>query len=293
MNVQVQDDWLLYTDIEPFNLDRTLGSGQTFRWIRKGKGYEGFVKGSLIEVRQQEGVLWARTFPVALDRELIENYFSLRFPLRKALIELAKDEQLAGALHRQAGIRILHQEPWECLASFILAINKSIPQIEKTIGALCEKLGRKIRAGRRTFSLFPTPEMIATAPEGVLRATKMGFRARYLRAAAEKLIRDQIDLVQYSQVTYAEARSALMDFYGIGPKVADCICLFALGHQDAFPVDVWIQRVMEQYGSKTRSNPARIQEIAKARFGHYAGLAQQYLYHDIRCRVRSRSRKGG
>ncbi len=289
MKVRAQDEWLVFSSIEPFDLYRTLTSGQTFRWVRNGASFEGVVGDSLLEMRQERDQLWARTFPVALQLDLVTDYFALKFPIQDAIAKLSQDEHLARALTRQPGIRILRQQPWECMASFILAINKSIPQIEKTIVALCEKLGPKVRVGNKIISLFPGPEIIANTPEAVLRSTKMGFRARYLVAAAQKLIQEHIDLVQYRQKTYAQAKSFLMEFYGIGPKVADCICLFSLGHQQAFPVDVWIQRAMKPYcGVKERTNLVRVAEIAREKFGNFAGLAQQYLYHDIR----SLARKG-
>ena len=283
MKVLTRDDWMVFTELGPFDLQRTLVSGQTFRWVRKNHGFEGVVRQTLVEIRQEGDALWARTSPKALDQELIEEYFCLNYPLEEALAELAKDKQLAGALQRQSGIRLLRQEPWECLVSFILAINKSIPQIEKTIVALCDMFGRKVHAGEKTFSVFPTPQTIAAVPEEILRKTKMGFRARYLKAAAEKVVREQIDLVPYRQKSYSEAKELLLSFYGIGPKVADCICLFALGHQEAFPVDVWIARAMERYYlKKKRSSLQRVQEVARKKFGNLAGLAQQYMYHDIR-----------
>ena len=282
-SVVVEDEWLIFSNIGPFDLDRTLGSGQTFRWSKKGDGYEGVIRKALVEVAQKGDTLWAKTFPIPLQKDLVEDYFALGFPLQEVLTSMAGDNQLASAVARHPGIRLLRQEPWECLASFLLATNKSIPQIEKSIAALCEKLGSKIWAGKRTLSLFPTPEVIANTPEQVLRTTKIGYRAAYLRATAQKLVSQKIDLVRYRKTTYAQAKEALMSLDGIGPKVADCICLFSLDHWEAFPVDVWIQRAMQRYyGGKKRLKLRQMEKIARNKFGKHAGLAQQYLYHDIR-----------
>ena len=284
-SVTTQDGWLVFTG--PFNLDHTLCSGQTFRWRRKDGGFEGVIGSSLVEIWQDADALRARTFPVPWNRVPVEEYFCLHDSPTTALGKLDQDRHLAGAIARHPGIRILRQDPWECMASFILAINKGIPHIEKTVASLCDLLGQKIRSGDRVFSLFPTVEAVASAPESLLRSTKMGFRAAYLQAAAKKILREQIDLVGYRKKSYSLAREALMAFHGIGPKVADCICLFSLGHQEAFPVDVWVARAMQRnYGGRKKLSLARAQEMGREKFGPHAGLAQQYLYHDIRMQGR-------
>ncbi len=283
MKITTRNDWLVLRDVAPFSLDRTLKSGQTFRWKEKDGVFEGIVRDTFIQARQEGDALWARTFPVPLQRGLIEDYFSLKYPLAEAVEALEKDGPLADALRTHPGIRILRQEPWECLASFILAINKAIPQIEKTVAALCEMLGEKIDTPGGERRLFPTVAAVARTSEEDLRKTKMGFRAKYLKAAAQRIQKEEIVLVQYRESTYAQARSALMEFYGVGPKVADCVCLFSLDQPEAFPVDVWIARAMQQlYGGRRKMKEKRMHTIAQKRFGRYAGLAQQYLYHHAR-----------
>ncbi len=274
---------MIFPDIAPFHLERTLLSGQTFRWRKDGGGFRGVVGDTLVEIRQEADNLLARTFPKPLQHELIEDYFSLRYPMQTALQALSGDPVLKDALVRQEGIRLLRQEPWECLASFLMAINKGIPHIEKTIAALCETHGEKMHTPLGTFFTFPRPEALAQIPEQALRQTKMGFRARYLKAAAGKIVQEKIDLVAYRQKSYAETREFLMGFLGIGPKVADCICLFSLDHGEAFPVDVWMDRAMNRlFGGRRRLKLEKIHAIARQKYGAYAGLAQQYLYHDIR-----------
>jgi len=199
------------------------------------------------------------------------------------------------------GLRVLRQEPWECLASFILSSTKQIVQIRQIIALLCERFGephcsgglRPSRGGGtqsavadRRYNSFPTPERIAAASDMELRACKMGFRAPHLLAAARQIADGKFDLEQPHRLPLAEAREELMKLRGVGGKIADCVLLFAYGFDCAFPVDVWVERALRQlYFPRRRVTEKKLRHFAATHFGPHAGYAQQYLFHYMRTKM--------
>jgi len=194
----------------------------------------------------------------------------------------------------------LRQEPWECLASFILSSTKQIVQIRQIVALLCERFGERLAPppanGRRlvhhdgahgvmrpaNFS-FPSPQRIAACTEADLRACKMGFRAPGLLNAARQIAGDQLDLGKIRTLDYAAARAELMKLHGVGGKIADCVLLFGYGFDAAFPVDVWIERALQElYFPRRRASEKRLHRFAATHFGPHAGYAQQYLFHFMR-----------
>ena len=212
------------------------------------------------------------------------------------------------------GLRVLRQEPWECLASFILSSTKQIVQIRQIVSLLCERFGEPIngRSGvsaerRKSFEIeeygflpkaatlplkksqfsFPSPEKIAALTEAELRACKMGFRAPSLFAAARQIADGEFDLENIRRLDYAEARAELMKLRGVGGKIADCVLLFAYGFDSAFPVDVWVERALRQfYFSRRRPTEKSLRRFAATHFGPHAGYAQQYLFHYMRTKMK-------
>jgi N-glycosylase/DNA lyase len=198
------------------------------------------------------------------------------------------------------GLRVLRQDPWECLASFILSSTKQIVQIRQIVALLCERFGEPINrcsvepvarfdsaTGRTRQFEFPSPEKIAHATEAKLRACKMGFRAPHLLAAAREIAGGQFDLERLRHLPQAEAREELMKLRGVGHKIADCVLLFAFGFDDAFPVDVWVERALrELYFPRCRVSAKRLRSFAAAHFGPHAGYAQQYLFHYMRTKLK-------
>lgn len=206
-------------------------------------------------------------------------------PLEAAL---ATDPVLARVLPRTRGISILAQDPWEVLATFLVSQNNNIPKIVRSVLHLCRALGQPIGRPARAWT-FPSPAAVAEAPDRVLREALLGYRAVYLREAARRVARGDVDLDRLRALPTEEARRALLDLPGVGEKVADCVLLFGLGHRAAFPVDVWVKRVVEELYFGGRSRSVRdIRAWALDRFGQLAGLAQQHLYHYART-----SRLGG
>jgi N-glycosylase/DNA lyase len=179
----------------------------------------------------------------------------------------------------------LRQEPWECLASFILSSTKQIVQIRQCVALLSRDFGSPIPGPDPTQLLhaFPTALQLANVPESALRSCKLGFRAKYLSAAARAVAGGDLDLNQLTKLTTAVARERLTQLPGVGPKIANCVLLFAYGRQDAFPVDVWVLRALEElYFPRRRPNPQTLIRFTETHFGPNAGYAQQYLFHYVR-----------
>jgi N-glycosylase/DNA lyase len=182
-------------------------------------------------------------------------------------------------------LRLLRQDPWECLASFICSSTKQIVQIQQIVASLCQRFGEPVlvRSGREPAFTFPPPERIAAASESELRACKMGFRAPNLRVAARMAARGEVSLARVAALPVVEARAELMRLPGVGPKIADCVLLFAYGFPDAFPMDVWVMKALRRlYFPRRRVLVKRLQKFASTHFGPHAGYAQQYLFHYAR-----------
>jgi len=199
---------------------------------------------------------------------------------------LAADRVLARVIPHTRGTGLLIQDPWEVLISFIVSQNNNIPKISRSIDALARALGDRVDENGYAF---PSAERLAGAPAGILRACHLGYRAPYVRAAARLAASGRLDLAALRRMPEQEARDTLHAVPGIGDKVADCILLFGLGHTTTFPVDVWVRRAMERLYFKGRPRPiCDIRVFARARFGPFAGYAQQHLFAYAREHLRPR-----
>ena len=195
------------------------------------------------------------------------------------------DEPMRAATIRCHGLRLLRQDAWECLASFILSSTKQIVQIRQIIAQLCERFGETVAvpSGHRPAFAFPTATRLADCTEAELRSCKMGFRAPSLLAAARAVAEGELRLAALAGLPLEEARAELCRLRGVGPKIADCVLLFGCGFSAAFPMDVWIMKALRDlYFPKRRPSPRRLRVFAEGHFLPYAGYAQQYLFHHIR-----------
>jgi N-glycosylase/DNA lyase len=219
------------------------------------------------------------------DWRWLADYLQVKVNLRAVLAGFPKDEPLRAAVAACRGLRLLRQDPWECLASFILSSTKQIVQIRQVIALICERYGNPIAVppGQAPVFAFPSPARLAHATEAELRRCKMGFRAPYLLATSCAIASGQFDLQRLQQLPVQGARAQLMQLPGVGPKIADCVLLFACGFQSAFPVDVWVTRALrELYFPRQRVNIRHMRQFAATHFGRHAGYAQQYLFHYLR-----------
>jgi N-glycosylase/DNA lyase len=267
-----------------FSLNQTLECGQAFRWKASpaANSYYGYINNSAVKATQQGSCLIVEGVDPSLTADLIRNYFALDVDLPKILDSINVDGQISEAINRHYGLRILRQNPWECLASFILSSFNNIKRIQLMIERICQAYGACASFNGFRGCSFPAPTVIARASERSLRLLGLGFRAPYLRATARMVADGKICLNTLRRTDYFVTRQALMNCDGVGEKVADCVSLFGFEKYESFPVDVWIERAMRYYFGKSRVTPARAHNFARKHFGRYAGYAQQYLYQFIR-----------
>ena len=252
---------------QPFHLEYSLDSGQVFRWRKNGKVWEGIVRGEFIRIFQNKDI------HCTCDEEFLQQYFRLNDDLDRILSSIDKDIYIHKALTALYGMRLIRQDPWECLISFICSSFNNVPRIKSIIEDLCRVFGKKFEYGYR----FPTPESLAQASLKQLRKCGLGYRDRYILETAQRVM-SGLDLESLKYKSYEEAKEVLMELPGVGHKVADCVLLFSLEKLEAFPCDTNIQKcVNELYGPCSR-----VSAFGQEYFGEYAGYANHYLFHYYR-----------
>ena len=270
-----------------YDLAATLASGQAFRWKNSGEAWEGIIGARWVRLRQNaEGIAVETAQPTtAPDWQWLALYLQTDVDLDAVARTFPDDEPMRRAVAACRGLRLLRQEPWECLASFILSSTKQIVQIQQIVALLCERFGEPlvVPPGHEPAFAFPTVERLALCSEADLRDCKMGFRAPNLLRTAKMIAAGEVNLPSLHTRTVEEALIELLKFPGVGPKIANCVLLFAYGFPQAFPVDVWIMKALrELYFPKRRVSEKRIAHFAATHFGPHAGYAQQYLFHYMR-----------
>lgn len=274
--------------VRDYDLAATLDSGQAFRWRHSDGAWTGVIGRRWVRLTVANGRISAQTAGVVADWGWLEHYLQTTVELSDVLATFPDDQPLREAVAACRGLRLLRQDPWECLASFILSSTKQIVQIRAIISLLCERHGEPLAvpAGHPPAWSFPSPARLAELSEAELRSCKMGFRAPYLRKSAQMVARGEIALDRIPQMSVTEARAELLKLPGVGRKIADCVLLFAGGFPAAFPVDVWIARALrELYFPRRRPTRQRLERFTETYFGPHAGYAQQYLFHYIRTRT--------
>jgi N-glycosylase/DNA lyase len=274
-----------------FDLDLTLCCGQVFRWRKMDGWWYTVAFGKPFKIRQIQDELEFE----GVTKDFVWNYFGLDDDLAEIHGCICKDKVVEKALGEYGKLRIIRQQPWECLISYVCATNKNIPAIEDMLDKICRKLGEKTCFDQKNFYCFPTVEKLALASEADLQDCSLGYRAKYVKATAQKILETKFDLENLKGTPYADAKKALLGFPGVGPKVADCALLFSLNKTEAFPVDVWVKRIMLKYYSNqfpnkltekmqshkslTPSEYEFLNGFGREYFGKYAGYAQEYLFH--------------
>jgi N-glycosylase/DNA lyase len=220
----------------------------------------------------------------------LENYLQINVNLDSVTRSFPDDEPMRAAVSACRGLRLLRQDPWECLASFILSSTKQIIQIRQIIALLCERYGQPVPRPTDEWPAytFPSASKLATLTEADLRGCKMGFRAPYLLLTARLVAEGKFKLDELEELPVETARLKLMDLPGVGRKIADCVLLFAYGFHSAFPVDVWVLKALRQlYFPRRRVNIKKLHGFAANHFGPWGGYAQQYLFHYMRTKGRA------
>jgi N-glycosylase/DNA lyase len=271
--------------VSDYDLAATLNSGQVFRWDPEGAAWIGVLGNHWVRLRAAPGQIIAETALPVAEWTWLTNYLQLGVALQHILSTFPDDEPMRAAVLACRGLHLLRQEPWECLASFILSSTKQIVQIRQIVALLCSRFGKplEVPAGQAPAFSFPEPAVLAALSERDLRDCKMGFRAPYLRGTAGAVQSGELDLASLSTVSCDQARAALMALPGVGRKIADCVLLFAYGFQQSFPVDVWVLKALRQlYFRGRRPTLRKLHEFSATHFGPNAGYAQQYLFHYMR-----------
>ena len=293
-----------------FDLEKTLNCGQVFHWEKKGAGYMGAIGDKAVYVEQRGD----RLHFAGVSAKAIADYFSLDHPLAEICRSFPRDPAMIAARDFCQGLRIIRQPRWECLATFICSSMKQVAHIRQISLALrkCFRAEKRSRAAKSSLAEntsdaeknsgaekityvtdvydFPSAARLARSTEKQLRKCALGYRAKNLLATARLVARGEADLEAWSELPDAELRARLCELPGVGAKVANCVMLFAYERLRAFPIDVWIERVLKQqyFPRKRKVTALQLREFCDRYFGEHGGYAQQYLFHHARKSPRSR-----
>ena len=270
---------------QPLDLTTTLASGQAFRWRQVDDWHYGVVQGELVALRQTASRLEVQGSSGDHERTLgrVMDYLRLDDDLEGIYAKIDTDPHIHRAIDHYRGLRILRQDPWECLVSFICSANSSVARISETMTALSREHGVPLKLGERVDYSFPTPQKLVEVGEAGMRALKMGFRAPYVAQAAERVARGELALEPLRRMPYTQAKEELMALRGVGDKVADCVLLFSLDKLEACPIDRHVRRSVEQsYLVPAKQNYKTLRAWALEQWGPLAGYAQQYLFQERR-----------
>jgi N-glycosylase/DNA lyase len=253
-----------------FSLDHTLSCGQVFRWNRHRDGFwHGFIGDKAVKLIQSGNYLY---YGGGAGRGDIIKYFNLNADYKKIIKSISRDALIKKAVRKYYGLRIIKQDPFECLITYILSSQNNIPRINKMVNELSRRFGKKIRFEGRDHYAFPELADLKGCCRSDIHACRLGFRDKFLDDAVSRLWNKEIDLQKISKLPYQKAKQELLKVKGVGGKVADCVLLFGFNKYEAFPVDVWIDRAMKKYYKGKDGSY----------FGKYAGYAQEFLYAYIR-----------
>ena len=272
--------------IDSFKLKDIFECGQCFRWnLEPDNSYTGVIKDAVINVKEYKNeIIFTGISNKNLD-EQVNHYFDLSQDYSKIKKELSKiDEYMEESIKFGEGIRILNQDLWECIISFIISANNNIPRIKKIIEAISKQYGTEVKWREKVFYLFPTITQLSQASIQDLRNLGTGFRDKRIYNTTNLIKSKTVDLDKIKSLADSNLiKNELLKLDGVGPKVADCIMLFSLKRYDVFPVDVWVRRVMNDLyiHSENEENVSKkdLQKIAKEKYKNLSGIAQQYLFY--------------
>ena len=261
-----------FENVADFDISQTLDCGQCFRFELVDGYWQGISCSRFARFLQPSPDV-LEIYADEADIEYWISFLSLDTDYSSVKSDIASKfggQTILSAMECGSGIRILRQHPWETLISFIISQNNNIPRIKKIVESLCREFGEPIKCGETVYYAFPTPKALFDAGEEAIFALKTGFRARYIYDAASRVVDGRLDIDALCKMDSDSLNEALLEICGVGPKVAACVSLFGFGHTEAFPIDVWVKRIMQKYypdGLDIKS------------LGQYAGVAQQYLFY--------------
>ena len=279
---------------QPFDLAASLESGQAFRWSREQDGadgwFSGVVQGNLIRIRQSSRgtVEFQSSQPAELTRHLLHNYFRLDDDIEDIYRNVSRDGNIKALVEQYWGLRLLRQEPWECLVAYLCSSNNSISRIGQIMEKLANPYGCSIHLGDTTRYSFPTPEQLEAAGREGLEGLRLGLnRGANIHRIACEVNAGTLDLYALNEAPYPEALKRLLELPGVGPKIANCVLLFSLDKLEAFPIDRWIGRALAEWYFPGQKGPESSDlphwaALFREHFGPYAGYAGQFLFYDRR-----------
>lgn len=285
MKIYEKDNKVILEGVSDFDPKHIFECGQCFRWKDQGDGsYTGVAKGRVINVSREGDTIYLKNTNLEDFNNIWKDYFDLDTDYSKIKNELRNmDEYLEKATEFGWGIRLLRQDPWEMIISFIISSNNRIPMIQKAIKNLSREYGAYIGSYEgEDYYDFPTPQQLSKASIAEIRACSTGFRDKYIKSTTEEVIKNNDDVYSYRNLSTEDCIKELLKFNGIGPKVGDCIALFGMQKYDTFPVDVWVKRVMQEFYVEDDMSLPRIRKYAIDKFGNLSGFAQQYLFYYAR-----------
>ena len=285
MKIREVENGVVLEDVKDFELPHIFECGQCFRWNKqKDDSYIGVANGKVINLKKEGSDVYIDNTNRDEMENIWYNYFDLNRDYGNIKNQLAElDETMQTSVKFGHGIRILKQDEWETLVSFIISANNRIPMIKRAIEALSENHGQYIGEykGKKYYS-FPKPEALCNLDVTDIQYSGIGFRGKYILNAAKLVADKEVDIYNLRNMSTNDAREQLMIFPGIGPKVSDCIMFFSMDKDDAFPIDIWVKRVMEYFYVPEGTSLKKIQSFAQDKFGGIAGFAQQYLFYYAR-----------
>jgi N-glycosylase/DNA lyase len=271
---------------ERFSLKDTLECGQTFCWIKDGNGYTNADIGQVVYVEQKGNTLYYETTHDDVD---LVKIFRLEDPLDEIQQEISRDGIMKTSIEFAPDLRIINDPFYPTLVSFLCSVWKNVPAIQKMTWAIRREWGPSYEFRGKKYYGMPTPEQLSEASIRDLKKLGLAWRAEFISKSTEAIISGEVSENSLRSLEYVDAHREIKKLHGVGNKVADCVCLFSLGFLEAFPIDVWIERVIQEHYdvfSETGKSYLRKSNAARKYFGKYAGYAQEYLYHYSRCASR-------
>ena len=275
----------ILNNLSSFSMKQIVDSGQAFRWDEFGEGhFVGVIYDRIIELIQDKDKVTLINVDQADYDSFVRDYFDMDrdYDVIKDFLR-GRDEHLDSAIDFGSGIRILNQDLWEMIITFIISGNNNIPRIKKSIFKISKKYGKYLgRVGENDYYSFPTPEELSRATIDDLRECGVGYRDKYIHKTTNMIINNEVDLDLVRNSDYKESKEILKKLTGIGDKVADCILLFSCKKINAFPVDTWVKKILTEYYGLKKTSIKDVEGFINEHFGKYSGIAQQYLFYYIR-----------
>ena len=264
---------------EKLDLELSLFSGQAFRWKKKLNWYYGFIDNKFLKLRIKNNCLEYFCSDDWVTQDKVYDYFGLGIKYDE-IFENFDDELSTVAYKKLQGMKVLNQDPWECLISFIISAWSNVPKISNTIHLLCQKLGHKYILDDIVGYSFPSPIQITGLTESEMKSFGLGYRAQYVLKTSKMIEENKILLSDLYNEDYFDSLKFLLTFPGVGDKVANCVLIYSLKKYKAFPVDLWVERLLvEDYGLNKKMSLINKRKWGQNYFGKYSGIIQHYLFH--------------